>query len=54
MSVTVTLRSALNVIVEVSVALLLAEGSFSPAGPVTVAVFEIVPVADERISPVTV
>ena len=52
-SVTVTLRSALNVIVEVSVAVLLAGfGSFIPIGPVTVAVLEIVPVADEGINPV--
>ena len=39
-------------IVEVSVALLLAGlGSFTPTGSVTVAVFEIVPLADEGMTP---
>ena len=45
-------RSAWNVIVEISVALLLATlGSVTPFGGVTVAVFEIVPLADEGIVP---
>ena len=45
-------RSAWNVIVEVSVALLLAElGSITPFGAVTVAVSEIVPLADKEIVP---
>jgi hypothetical protein len=54
-SVTVALRSAWNVIVEVAVALLLAGlGSITPVGAVTVAVFEMVPLADEGINPVAV
>ena len=55
LSFTVTVRSAWNVIVAVSVALLLAGlGSVTPFGAVTVAVSDTVPVADEgRVPPAT-
>ena len=52
-SVTVIWRSVVTVIVSVSLAVLLARlGSLTPFGGVTVAVSEIVPVAEELIVPV--
>ena len=54
-SVTLTLRSAVNVIVSVSVTVLLVRlGSVTPSGAVTVTVSESVPLADALTVPVAV